>query len=278
MRESDSSAVAPIPGDWKRNVAFFLASQALSLFGSALVQYALMWHITLTTKSGTMMALMIILGFLPTFILSPFAGVFADRHNRKRIILIADSGVALATLVLALVYARGGEAISLLLLVSALRSVGQAFHMPAVGAILPQMVPKDALLRVNAVNGSVQSALSLAAPVVAGVLLSIAPFQVIFFVDVATAALAVGLLALFLHVPPHAKAAAIQTLIGQLKAGAISRDQLMARLRALKEPARSGGSGGSHAVAPGGGAPPAPAGRASCWGGRRPPAADRPAP
>ncbi len=196
---------------WKRNVAVFLTSQALSLFGSSLVQYALMWHITLTTKSGTMMALMIILGFLPTFFLSPFAGVFADRHDRKRIIMLADAGIALATLVLALVYAGGTEAVGLLLVVSALRSVGQAFHMPAVGALLPQMVPPESLMRVNAVNGSVQSGLSFAAPMVAGALLSLAPFQVILFVDVVTASLAVGLLALFLQVPPHAKAALPQT-------------------------------------------------------------------
>lgn len=206
MLESEPPASTTIPGGWKRNVAVFLTSQALSLFGSALVQYALMWHITLTTKSGAMMALMIILGFLPTFLLSPFAGVFADRHDRKRIIMMADAGIALATLFLALVYARGGEAIGLLLLVSAIRSVGQAFHMPAVGAFLPQMVPPESLMRVNAVNGSVQSALSFAAPVAAGALLSLAPFQVILFVDVSTASLAVGLLALFLRVPPHAKA------------------------------------------------------------------------
>ena len=210
MLETEFPASAPIPGGWKRNVAVFLTSQALSLFGSALVQYALMWHITLTTKSGTMMALMIILGFLPAFFLSPFAGVFADRHDRKRIIMLADAGIALATLGLALVYARGTEAVGLLLAVSALRSVGQAFHMPAVGAILPQMVPRDSLMRVNALNGTVQSGLSFAAPVAAGALLSLAPFQVILFVDVATASLAVGLLALFLHVPPHAKASHAQ--------------------------------------------------------------------
>jgi len=209
MRKSEyasDAAAAVSSGPWKRNTAVFLSSQALSLFGSSLVQYALMWHITLTTKSGTMMALMIILGFLPTFFLSPFAGVFADRHDRKRIIMLADAGIALATLVLALVYAGGGEAIGLLLVVSALRSVGQAFHMPAVGALLPQMVPSESLMRINAVNVSVQSALSFAAPMVAGALLSLAPFQVILYVDVATASLAVGLLALFLRVPPHAKA------------------------------------------------------------------------
>ncbi len=202
---------APPAAHWKRTVAVFLASQAFSLFGSSLVQYAIMWHITLETRSGTMMTAMIILGFLPSFFLSPFAGVFADRHDRKKIIMISDASIALATLVLALVYASGGKAIGFLLLVSAMRSVGQAFHGPAVGAILPQMVPADALMRVNALNGTIQSALSFASPVVAGILLSIAPFQVVLFTDVATAVVAVALLAVFLHVPPHSRALGART-------------------------------------------------------------------
>ncbi|MDD4762608.1 MAG: MFS transporter, partial [Sphaerochaetaceae bacterium] len=62
---------------WKKHTIFFLASQNISLFGSMLVQYAIMWHITLTTQSGTMMMISIICGFIPTLIISPFAGVWA---------------------------------------------------------------------------------------------------------------------------------------------------------------------------------------------------------
>lgn len=69
--------------DWKKNIALFFGGQTISLFGSSLVQYAIMWHITLTTESGMMMTLYIICGFIPTFILSPVAGVWADRYNRK---------------------------------------------------------------------------------------------------------------------------------------------------------------------------------------------------
>ncbi|NLE94837.1 MAG: MFS transporter, partial [Dehalococcoidia bacterium] len=86
--------------EWKRNVVLFLVSQQLSLFGSSLVQYAIMWHITLTTQSGVMMMVSVICGFLPQFFMSPFAGVWADRYNRKTLIALADSGIALATLVL----------------------------------------------------------------------------------------------------------------------------------------------------------------------------------
>lgn len=92
---------------WKRDIIIFLSSQTFSLFGSALVQYAIMWHVTLTTKSGMMMTLFIICGFIPTFLLSPFAGVWADRFNRKYLIIIADAMIAFVTLILAITFLLG---------------------------------------------------------------------------------------------------------------------------------------------------------------------------
>ena len=83
--------------NWLKNIILFLSSQTISLFGSSLVQYAIMWHITLTTESGLMMTLYIICGFIPTFILSPVAGVWADRYNRKMLIILADGLIAIAT-------------------------------------------------------------------------------------------------------------------------------------------------------------------------------------
>lgn len=68
---------------WEKDIVLFLMSQTISLLGSSLVQYAIMWYITLNTKSGVMMTISIICGFVPTFFLSPFAGVWADRYNRK---------------------------------------------------------------------------------------------------------------------------------------------------------------------------------------------------
>ena len=86
---------------WKKNIVLFLAGQLVSLFGSGLVQYAIMWHITLETQSGVMMTIYIIAGFIPTFLMSPFAGVLADRYNRKILIIAADSIIALSTLIMA---------------------------------------------------------------------------------------------------------------------------------------------------------------------------------
>lgn len=191
---------------WKKRLAVFLGGQTLSLFGSALVQYAIMWHITLTTQSGVMMTVSVLCGFLPSLVLSPFAGVWADRFDRRRIIILSDAFVALVTLALAILFMSGHRDIWLLLAAQALRSAGSALQHPAVGAILPQIVPVEQLTRANGINGSIQSATLIAAPVVSGALLSLAPIQSIFFIDVVTAALAILTFLAFLKVPTHARA------------------------------------------------------------------------
>lgn len=196
---------------WKRDIALFLSSQTISLFGSALVQYSIMWYITLTTQSGTMMTLYIICGFIPTFLLSPFAGVWADRFNRKLLIMIADAMIAVVTLILAIIFLLGYEAIWLLFLIAAVRALGAGIQTPAVGAILPQIVPQDQLTKVNGINGTLQALIMFVAPIVSAGLLTMATIETIFFIDVITAAIAISTLLFFLKIPLHQKAADVQT-------------------------------------------------------------------
>ena len=196
---------------WKKETILFLGSQTISFFGSSLVQYAIMWYITLKTQSGIMMTISIVCGFLPTFFLSPFAGVWADRYNRKTLIILSDCMIAAATLVLAILFYMGYEWLWLLFVMSAIRALGTAVQMPAVGAFLPQLVPEDKLTKVNATNGSIQSLVMLVSPMLSGALLTMAAVETIFFIDVITAAIAVLILTLFLHVPLHAKAQVKQT-------------------------------------------------------------------
>lgn len=198
--------------NWKKNTILFLTSQAISLFGSALVQHAITWYITLKTQSGMMMTLAIICGFLPTFFLAPFAGVWADRYHRKTLIILSDSLIAIATLVLAILFLTGYHALWLLFVASVIRAFGTAVQMPAVGAFLPQLVPEDKLTKVNATNSSIQSLVMLISPMLSAALLTLATIETIFFVDVVTAAIAVSILLLFLHVPAHAKALTKQTI------------------------------------------------------------------
>ncbi|MCT8977713.1 MFS transporter [Clostridium sp. CX1] len=192
--------------NWKRNVILFLTSQTISLFGSSLVQYAITWYITLQTQSGVMMTIAIICGFLPTFFLSPFAGVWADRYNRKMLIVLSDSMIAASTLVLAILFLMGYKYTWLLFVVSAIRALGAAIQIPAVGAFIPQLVPEDKLTKVNATNSSIQSLVMLVSPMLSGALLTMASIEAIFFIDVFTAAIGVLTLLLFLHVPAHGKA------------------------------------------------------------------------
>ncbi len=196
---------------WKKKTTLFLGSQSISLFGSSLVQYAIMWHITLTTQSGIMMTISILCGFVPTFILSPIAGVWADRYNRKVLIILSDALIAISTLILAILFLMGYGTLWLLFVMSAVRAIGTGIQTPAVGAILPQLVPEDKLTKINGINGSIQGIVMLVSPMVSGALLTLATIEMIFFIDVITAAIAIITLLVFLKIPVHAKALQKQT-------------------------------------------------------------------
>ncbi len=185
---------------WKQQVTIFLVSQNLSLFGSALVQYAITWHITMTTQSGTMMALSIVCGFLPTFFISPIGGVWADRLSRKMLVMVSDGIIALTTLALAVLYTFDLGSIPLLLAAMGVRALGAGVQVPSVNAMLPDIVPQQELLRVNGVMGSVRAVVNVAAPIISAFLLTIAPFSSLFYIDVVTAAFAIVLMGFSLRV------------------------------------------------------------------------------
>lgn len=195
----DAAEVDPTLADrpqWVRQTTIFLSGQTISLFGSMLVQYAVMWYLTLTTKDGTVMALSTVFGFLPQAIVSIFGGVWADRHNRKYLIIGADAAIAVATLALAILMMQGASDLWLIYIALAVRSTGAGIQSPAVAALLPQIVPTSKLLKVNGLNQSIQAGMMLLAPAIAALLYAAYPIEAIFFIDVATAVVGIGLLAL----------------------------------------------------------------------------------
>lgn len=201
---TDAATQTPDPPRWLRNVVLFLSGQTVSLFGSMLVQYAVFWYLTITYQSGLVMALAALFGFLPQAVVSIFGGVWADRHNRKYLIMGADAVIALSTLTLALIMMTGYDAVWLIFATMAIRSAGAGIQMPAVSALIPQIAPTRNLIRVNGINGSIQSAMALLAPAAAGALYAwasaasdgaAASLIPIFFIDVATAVIGVGILA-----------------------------------------------------------------------------------
>lgn len=191
----DADDLAASRPHWKRDVVTFLSGQTISLFGSMLVQYAVMWHLTLETKSGTVMALAALFGFLPQAVISIFGGVWADRLNRKMLIIVADATIAVTTLGLALFMISGIDALWLIYATLAIRSLGAGIQTPAVSALVPQITPRKHLIRVNGLLGTIQSVMALLAPALAAALYATFGIVSIFFVDVVTAAIGILLLA-----------------------------------------------------------------------------------
>jgi len=188
-----------------RKIVLFLLSQAITLFGSSLVQYAMMWYVVRVTDSGRMMALFTICGFMPQVLVSLFSGVWADRYDRRRLIMLADGGIAVSTLVLCIMMRMGYEGMGPVFIISAIRSLGSGVQSPAVNAIIPQITEEKHLMRVNSVNGAIQSIVMLAAPMAGAGILLLSSMPVVLMVDVVTAAIGISVL-LQLRIPTHKRA------------------------------------------------------------------------
>lgn len=196
MSLSDAAPAPPVPERWRSNVTLFLAGQISSLFGSMVVQYAVMWYVTLETGSGVALALYAVAAFGPQGLVSVFGGTLADRINRRVLVMTADAIIAATTLALALIMMSGITELWIILLAVAVRSLGAGVQTPAVTAMIPQITPPDQLMRVNGLFGTVQSAMQLLAPAVAAAVFAVWGIVPTFFIDVVTAVIGIGLLAL----------------------------------------------------------------------------------
>jgi len=181
---------------WKKRFILYLTGQALSAFGSSLVQFAITWHIALLTQSGVMLMLAAVFGFLPQVLISLPAGAWADRFNRKKLLIIADGSLAITAAILAFLFMTGYEHLWLLFIISAVRSFGLGIRGPAVVSIIPSLVPMEQLARVNGIQASVSGITTLAAPVLAGGLYATVGIHALFFGDVISGVLAISFLCL----------------------------------------------------------------------------------
>lgn len=179
---------------WIYKTSLFLASQGISLFGSSVVAYAVIWYITLETQSATMLTAATVCSFIPQILISLFAGVWADRYNRRYIIILADLFTALVTLIIAIMMISGYKSFIIIFIMSGLRSLGMGLQMPAVGALLPQIVPVEKLTRINGINMTINSVMMLVSPALGGLLLSTIGFSYTLLVDVITAAIAIAIM------------------------------------------------------------------------------------
>lgn len=211
----------PAETPWKSKLIRFLTAQTISLLGSSLVQYAIVWYITLSTSSGKMLTISTVCGFLPQILISLFAGVWIDRYDRKKLIMLADCAIAISTLVLALVFLSGQKNIWLLFAVLMIRSAGTGIQTPAVNAMIPQLVPKEHLMRINGINSTISSLIMFLSPALSGAILSAASLEATLFIDVVTAIIGVGI-TFFIAIPAYErKSANVSSNLFEIKQGFI---------------------------------------------------------
>ena len=181
---------------------FFIiwTGQAFSLLGSRLVQFALIWWLTITTGSATVLALASMVALLPQVFLGPWAGVLVDRWPRRSILIAADSAIALATLFLALLFGLGMAQIWHIYTLMFIRALAEAFHWPAMQASTTLMVPEKELTRVGGLNQTLAGIASIVIPPLGALILGIFPMQGILAIDITTAGIAILSLA-FISIP-----------------------------------------------------------------------------
>jgi len=185
---------------WQAHFFSFWTGQAVSLFGTSLVQFALVWWLTNATHSATVLATATLAATLPGVVLAPLAGVWVDRWNRRWIMILSDALVALASLVLIVLFLLGAAQVWQIYLIMFIRSAGNAFQVPAMQASTSLMVPDKQLSRVAGFNQTLQGAMAIVAPPVGALLLQTLSIQSILSIDVVTAFLGIAPL-FFVHVP-----------------------------------------------------------------------------
>ncbi len=212
-----------IKKNWKTIFGAIWAGQTFSLFGSALVQFSLVWWLTQTTGSATILATASLVAMLPQVIFGPFAGAIVDRANRKMVMIIADGATAFVTLLLVLIVASGQLQPWHIYIAMFLRSLGQAFHWPAMQSSTSLLVPGEHLSRISGINQALMGIVNIIAPPVGALLIGVMALNWVLSIDIITAILAI-LPLLFIHIPnPEQTTAAsgspIQTILNDTKMG-----------------------------------------------------------
>ncbi|MCX7922050.1 MAG: MFS transporter [Clostridia bacterium] len=177
--------------NWKKSFFTIYIGQAFSLLSSSAVQFAIIWWITLQTGSAIALTIASVVGLLPQAVIGPFAGVWIDRYNRKKIMIIADSTVAISSLILGVSFFFGKPSMIFIYAILFIRALGETFHKPALQAVIPQLVPESELTKAGGLGQMVISACSMAGPMLGAFLMSITTLKYVMFVDIVGATLAV---------------------------------------------------------------------------------------
>jgi DHA3 family macrolide efflux protein-like MFS transporter len=207
------------PERWFGRFFAIWAGQAFSLVGSQLVQFALVWYLTIQTGSATVLAVATMAAMLPQILLSPIAGAYVDRWKRREVMIAADGLVAVSTVVLIALFVLGTVEIWQIFLIMFVRSCFTAFHWPASQAATTMLVPERHLARVAGFNQSLLGFAGILAPPLGAILIAFLPMQWVLSVDVITAIIAILPLLVIRFPEPAARLGLQQGVMADMKEG-----------------------------------------------------------
>jgi MFS transporter, DHA3 family, macrolide efflux protein len=187
---------------WRLRFWSIFGGQSLSLIGSALTQFVLVWWITDTTGSMSALAVAGLAAMLPQALLSPLGGILADRYSRRLLMISADAISALCMVVLIILFATEQVALWHIYTMMAIRSAMQAFQAPAAMASVATLVPASYLIRAGGLSQALQSLTIVFAAPLGALAISAMPIGLALSIDVATAVL--GIVPLLCFRIPHA--------------------------------------------------------------------------
>ena len=182
--------------NWKKPFFTIYSGQAFSLLSSSAVQFSIIWWITMETGSALALTIASVVGLLPQAMIGPFAGVWIDRYNRKKIIILADMIVALSSLFLCILFLLNSGSLYFVYLVLFIRALGETFHKPAMQALIPDIVPESELTKAGGFGQMISSACSMIGPMLGALIMSITTLPFAMLVDVIGAIFAIITLSL----------------------------------------------------------------------------------
>ncbi|MEL7564243.1 MAG: macrolide efflux MFS transporter Mef(A) [Dehalobacterium sp.] len=185
---------------WKRDFFTIWAGQAVSLITSAILQMAIIFYLTEKTGSALVLSIASLVGFLPYALFGPAIGVLVDRYDRKKVMIGADLIIAAAGAALALIALSMELPIWVVMAVLCIRSIGTAFHTPALSAVTPLLVPAEQLTKCAGYSQSLQSIGYILSPAAAAFLYSVWDLSTIIALDVLGAVIAC-IAVVFVHIP-----------------------------------------------------------------------------
>lgn len=219
--------------NWKRTFLFIWTGQLFSTLSSSIVGFAVTFWLSIQTGSAQVLAYAMIATLLPQILLGLFTGVFVDRWKRKLTMICSDSFIALCTALLCILFYWGEVEVWHIYIILALRSIGSAFHMPAMQASVPLLVPEDKYMRVAGVNQVIYSISTIAGPALGALFINIMDMTHILFLDIIGAGIAcISLLFVTIPNPEKQKKDDNTNILDEIKIGlrAIFHKKGMAQL------------------------------------------------